>query len=217
MIFGRIVDLSIPLGERTIVYPGDTPFSIHWTSRIPEASCNVSALQSTPHLGTHVDAPLHFLSSGASIAAMPLDRFIGEAVCIDAPKAPGNDIVTADLRGADVRNGDIVIFRTGWEQRTASGTQFRDEWPGFETGMIEGLIKRGVIAIGVDTPSVDSPRALAAGAAAHKAAAANGMPIFEGLVNLSAIVARRFTFIALPLKLEGCEASPVRAVAVLKE
>jgi arylformamidase len=217
VIFGRIIDLSVPLGERTIVYPGDTPFSVRWTSRIPEAVCNVSAIESTPHLGTHVDAPLHFLSGGDSIAAIPLERFIGDAVCIDAPKDPGSDVATADIRGADIRKGDIVIFRTGWEKRIAGGTQFRDEWPGFDSRLVEELASMGVKAIGVDSPSADSPRAFSAGAAAHRTAAANGVPIFECLVNLSEIAGKRFTFIALPLRLEACEASPVRAVAVLPE
>jgi kynurenine formamidase len=120
-----------------------------------------------------------------------------------------------DLQGADIRSGDIVLFRTGWDARSNSPAFFEGEWPGLEPSLIEELIRRGVKATGGDIASADSPAAIAAGAAAHKIAGRAGMPIFEALVNLDCLVGRRFFFVGLPLKLEGVEASPIRALAIV--
>jgi kynurenine formamidase len=146
---------------------------------------------------------------------MPLQRSIGEAIALERPKEPGEDLSFEDLAGADILPGDIVLFRTGWDRRTASPAFFEDEWPGLEPSLVEELIRRGVKAIGGDIASADSPTALAAGAPAHKLAGRAGMPIFEALVNLDQVTGQRFYFLGLPLKLEGGEASPIRAVALV--
>ncbi len=80
---------------------------------------------------------------------------------------------------------------------------------------VKDLAARGVKAVGGDIASADGPAGLAAGAPAHKAALAAGLPIFEALVNLDRVAGRRFTFIGLPLRIVGGEASPIRAIAVL--
>ena len=77
------------------------------------------------------------------------------------------------------------------------------------------MIDAGAKAIGGDIVSADSPTAISEGAPAHKRALAAGMPIFEALVNLKEVVGRRFLFIGLPLRIEGGEASPIRAVALI--
>jgi kynurenine formamidase len=168
------------------------------------------------HTGTHVDAPLHFLGHPfPDVAGMPLRHFMGEATALERPKEPGEDLTVADLAGADIRSGDIVLFRTGWDKRSASLAFFQGECPGFHPALVEELIRRGVKAMGGDTASVDSPAAIAAGAPAHKLAGRAGMPVFEALVNLDQVTGQRFFFVGLPLKLQGCEASPIRAVALL--
>ena len=80
---------------------------------------------------------------------------------------------------------------------------------------MEELIRRGVKAVGGDIASADSPAAIAAGAPAHKLAGRAALPIFEALVNLDQLVGQRFYFLGLPLKLDGVEASPIRAVALV--
>ena len=138
-----------------------------------------------------------------------------DAVALDTPKNPGENVTMADIQAADIRGGDIVLFRTGWEKRTASPAFFEGDWPGLDPKLIEELNRRGVKAVGGDIASADSPTAIAAGAAAHKAAGRAGMPVFEALVNMHRVVGRRFVFLGLPLHLEGSEASPVRAIALL--
>lgn len=212
---GRIIDLSVPLSENTPFYPTDPPYRQSWHAAFQNSNVNVSRIEFGPHLGTHVDAPLHFIDRGMDIAAMAPDRFFGDAVAIDTPKGDGEDIRPEDFEGADIRPGDIVLFRTGWEERSGTQGFFEGEWPGFTLDAIEALIAKKVKAIGGDTPSADSPKAIGSGAPAHKRAFAVGLPVFEALTNMGEVVGRRFFFIGLPLRLENVEASPIRAIALL--
>jgi len=212
----RVVDLTAVLNDQIPCYPTDPRFTKSWHVLFIEHGFYVSKLQMGAHSGTHVDAPLHFLGDGfPDVAGMPLPLFMGEAIALERPKQPGEDLTVADLAGTDIRSGDIVLFRTGWDKRITSPAFFQDEWPGLQPSLVEELICRGVKGIGGDIASVDSPAAIAAGAPAHKLAGRAGMPIFEALVNLEQVTGQRFYFLGLPLKLEGGEASPIRAVALL--
>ena len=206
----RIIDLTAPLNNKTPVYPTDPPFITSWHVPFSEHGFYLSKLEMGAHSGTHVDAPLHFLGDAFAIIH-------GPAIALERAKQPGEDLGIADLEGADIHCGDIVLFRTGWDQRAATPAFFQDEWPGLEPSLVEELVRRGVKALGGDIASADSPAAIAAGAPAHKLAGRAGMPIFEALVNLDQVAGQRFYFLGLPLKLEGGEASPIRAVALLPE
>ncbi len=164
-----------------------------------------------------MDAPLHYLENGISIAELGLSSCIGPAVAFDVPTRVGEDVCAAAIPVAEIRPGDVVLLRTGWEERAGSPQYFGGEWPGISVGAIERLRERQVRALGTDSVSVDSHRAAALGAPAHRLLLAANVPVFEGLVNLRAVVGRRFVFVGLPLRLEGAEASPVRAVAILAE
>ncbi len=209
----RIIDLSAPLGETTQVYPGDPPLSFN--KSLKAGTITVTEITAGLHAGTHVDAPFHFIPEGKRITDFPLAAFYGEAVCLDAPKKPGEDIGTGDIDGKKIRRGDIVLFRTGWEERSGTLSFFGEDWPGMTPEAVEVLMRLGAKAIGGDTPSIDSRIAVGAGGPAHMRALGSGMPVFESLIGLSAVAGKRFTFCAFPLRLEGCEASPVRAVALL--
>jgi len=210
-----VVDLSVPLSPGTAFYPTDPPFRMAAHVDFPGSGVLVSKIETGLHIGTHVDAPLHVLPDGPSIADLPLSLFFGEAVCIGSPKRPGENIEPEDLRDADVRENDIVIFRTGWEERSGTVRFFQDEWPGFSPAAADALIRRKVKAAGLDSPSADGPKAISAGFPGHKRLLGAGIPVFEALVNLEQLVSRRFFFIGLPLDIDRGEASPVRALALL--
>lgn len=211
----RIIDLSAPLGESTRCYPTDPRFELSWHARVEVDGANVSKISTGPHAGSHVDAPLHFIADGTSVDAMPPGVFLGPAVVIDAPKQPGEDITIEDLRGADIRPGDIVLVHTGWGRRMNTDRFFEEGWPGFAPQAIREIIKLGAKAIGGDIPSADNCSGAENSFPSHKTALASGLPIFEGLVNLDQIAGKRVFFIGLPLRIEGGEASPVRAVAIV--
>jgi kynurenine formamidase len=211
----EIVDLSIRLSDATAHYPTDPPFHKSTHTDFPAAGALVSKIETGLHIGTHVDAPLHVRQSGAGISEMPAHRFLGAAIALETPKGPGQDIEPGDIHGRDIRKDDIVIFRTGWEERSGSPRFFQEEWPGISLQAADALLALGVKAIGLDTPSADGPKAIAAGFASHKRLLDAGVPLFEALVNLRRVAGRRFFFIGLPLGIDRGEASPVRAIAVL--
>jgi kynurenine formamidase/ribulose-5-phosphate 4-epimerase/fuculose-1-phosphate aldolase len=211
----EIVDLSVRLSDATVHYPTDPSFHRSTHSDFPGAGALVSKIETGLHIGTHVDAPLHVRPGGAAVSEMPVYRFLGTAIALETPKEPGQDIEPADFRGRGIRENDIVIFRTGWEERAGSPRFFQDEWPGISPAAADALRELGVKAVGLDTPSADGPRAIAAGFESHKRLLDAGIPIFEALVNLRRVAGRRFLFIGLPLGIDRGEASPVRAIALL--
>ena len=211
----EVVDLSVPLSDATAHYPTDPPFhkSIH--ADFSSAGALVSRIDTGLHIGTHVDAPLHVRQAGASISELPLYRFLGAAIGLDTPKKPGQDIEPADFEGRGIQENDIVVFRTGWEERSGSPRFFEGDWPGISLAAAEALLAAGVKAVGLDSPSADGPTAIASGFPAHKRLLDAGVPLFEALVNLRRIVGRRFFFVGPPLGIDHGEASPVRAIALL--
>jgi kynurenine formamidase len=213
----RVIDLTIPLNEHLPFYPTDPPFRKTWHVKLEEAGVNVSRLELGAHAGTHVDVPLHFLPDGADVATLPPAAFMGEAIVIDARKAPGEEVTPDDIDGVDIRADDIVLFYTGWEARAGTPAFFTETWPGVTPEVVCLLISKGVKAIGGDFPSIDSPAGIDAGVPAHKKALGAGLPVFEALVNLAGLAGTRFQFIGLPLRIEDGEASPIRAVAVLSD
>jgi L-fuculose-phosphate aldolase len=217
--FNRIaaVDLSIPLNKKTPFYPTDPPFKKEWHVKFKENGAWVSKLTMGAHSGTHVDAPLHFLEKGSDITMMELGSFFGRARAMDTPKKAGENIEVDDVYKAEFQEGDIVLFRTGWERYAGTNKFFSGEWPGFTPEAVDLLIQKRVKAIGGDIVSADSPSGLEQGAPSHKKALKAGLPVFEALVNLKKVTEKKFLFIGLPLKIINGEASPIRAVALLSK
>lgn len=210
----QIVDLTASLNEHIQCYPTDPAFKKSWHVEFKNAGVFVSKIEMGTHIGTHVDAPLHFIEDGVDISMMSTEVFFGEGIAIDTPKNEGEDIMPADFSGVDIKEGDIVLFRTGWEERANSTHFFEGNWPGFDPSAIDVLIAKKVKAIGGDIASIDSPTNIKNGAISHKKALGHGIPIFEALVNMKYIVSKRFFFVGLPLKIEKGDASPIRAIAI---
>ncbi|MGY6662982.1 MAG: arylformamidase [Glycocaulis sp.] len=207
----RIIDISPAIRPGLPVWPGDTPVQFERTWDMGQGSpVNVSKLTISTHTGAHADAPLHYDAKGEDAAAMALDVFIGPCVvvhCLEAGRQVSADMLAARL---DAVCGDDVparvLIRT-WRQAP------RDEWESEFTAIspdaIDYLSSRGVALIGVDTPSVDPETSKTMDA--HKRVAAHDMRILEGLV-LDDVAEGRYELIALPLKLAGVDAAPVRAI-----
>jgi len=165
----------------------------------------------------HVDAPLHFLVDGREMAAMPVDQWVGEAAVVDLTHLDANGEVTAEdlkRRAEHVRPGDIVLLRTDWPKRVSVETeQFWKDGPWTGLSACEWLVARQVKAVGYDyPPGPVHPR--------HDRRAAiffpAGITVIEYLTNLDQIGVSRCRFVALPLKLEGADGCPVRAIAIVE-
>ena len=204
---GMIVwDISQTLRPGLPVWPGDTAFSSaqRWVQD-DGSPVTVSHFATTVHAGTHADAPLHYDPAGSDAAAVPLAAYIGQCRVVDARAAGaliGADFVAARLTGPPPR----VLFRT-FERFPA------DAWPDDFTTIaaeaIAALAARGVILVGIDSPSLDPEDSKTMDA--HRAVLAADMRVLEGLV-LDDVPEGDYELIALPLKLAGLDASPVRAV-----
>src|SRR6185312_190939 len=123
----RVIDLSMPLDERTPYYPGDPAPRLCVATTIARDGFNVTSLDVSSHLGTHCDAPYHFLEEGARIDELPFERFVGPGVVVDvtglAPRTPitwEHLAPAADAFGPGV----IVLLRTGWDVHRASDRYF---------------------------------------------------------------------------------------------
>ena len=202
----RLWDISPPLAPGIPVWPGDTAFAIERTWRIGEASpVNVSRLSLSTHTGAHADAPLHYDAAGADSASRDLDPYLGPCRVIDAvgcasPIGP---------QALEARLGDTpprVLLRT---RAQAASAHWDERFAAIAPQAIELLAARGVRLVGVDTPSLDPQDSKTMDA--HRRVFAHDMAILEGLV-LDEVPEGDYELIALPLKLVGADASPVRAV-----
>lgn len=201
-----IIDISQPLSPGMAGFPGDAAYEESWTFRLgPFCPVNVSRISLSVHCGTHADAPLHYDRDGAAIAALPLEPYLGPCRVIDArgtgPLCLPEDI-SAALENAPPRillrlvdRCDPKIWPTGFRALSAA--------------TVELLASRGVRLVGIDTPSVDPETSKAL--EAHHACRKAGMRILENLV-LEHVAPDDYELIALPLKFENLDASPVRAV-----
>ncbi len=201
----KIYDVSPLISPRLAVWPGDTAPSRDVLCDLARGdTVTLSTLRATVHLGTHADAPSHYALKGRTIEHQPLDRYLGPAQLIDCPVANNSRVTPAELR--DTPNRPRVILRTG---TYPDPTNFNQDFAGLSVELIEFLASSGVITIAVDTPSVDlfSSKDLPA----HHACFRHDLAIIEGLV-LEGVPTGHYELIALPLKLEGFDASPVRAI-----
>ncbi len=210
----RIIDLSHAIISNMDQWPGDDqPLAIHRRSEHGPDTHMSSALELGCHVGTHIDAPLHFKADEAGLDALPLDRFAGRGCVIRFPEAPGPDALGPEiLVGYELDACDFVLLDTGWARHWGTPLYYR-QWPFLSLELARDLAGRGLKGIGLDTPSLDDFN----GRAAHDVCAAAGLINIENLRGLDGVPDRPFTFMALPLKLSGTEASPVRAVALIEE
>jgi kynurenine formamidase len=172
-----------------------------------------SSLEFGCHVGTHIDAPLHFLAGEPGVDRLSLDRFVGKGVVIRAGNGESPLVLGLEVcSGIDLAPLDFVLFDTGWDRHWGTERYYR-EWSYLSLELAEMLAGAGLKGVGLDTPSLDP----FGGQDAHDICARTGMINIENLANLGALPREGFTLLVMPLKLEGTEASPVRAVAMVPD
>ncbi|MBO0344120.1 arylformamidase [Roseibium sp. CAU 1637] len=201
-----LIDITPTVRAGMAVFPGDAACTIKQTFAIgPECPVNVTAFSMSTHCGAHADAPLHYDAQGKSIDQLDLEDFIGPARVVDArgtgPQCHPEDIAT-QLENAPPR---LLLRLEDKLDPMVWPKDFRTLAP--ET--VEFIAARGVRLIGVDVPSVDS--ATSKELPAHMKCRQFDLRILENLV-LSDVTPGDYDLIALPMKLEGLDAAPVRAV-----
>ena len=207
-----LIDISRSVSPATAVWPGDQEVQWTWTARRNEgeSSVNLGSLRLSTHTGTHVDAPLHVKPQGEATDDLPLDSFVGPARVVDVTaNAPSirPEHVNQHVNQLDGPSPERVLFKT------SSGVSPDDEWPDavvpIHPDTIHALADAGVSLVGTDAPSVDPLDST--DLPAHHALLDTGIVNLEGLV-LTDVPPGRYELIALPLKIVGGDAAPVRAV-----
>jgi arylformamidase len=210
----RLIDLSHTIVSGMAQWPGDKqPLQLIRHSLHGESSHMSSGLHFGCHVGTHIDAPLHFLDGEPGIDELPLDRFWGAAVVVRCGDGETTGPLGAELLDdLDLTDVDFVLFDTNWSQHWGTD-RYYERWSYLSTELAERLAASGLKGVGLDTPSLDG----FGGQAAHDICAPAGMINIENLTNLDAVPDKGFTLQVMPLKLDQTEASPVRAVAMLEK
>lgn len=203
----RIYDITRPISASTTVWPGDALPELAWSARIEEgSSVNIGLIRMSTHTATHVDAPLHYKTGGHPIDAYPIELFIGEALLIDAS---GREAVSPEDVAAVPPGTERLLVRTGHSD--AGDDEWRDEITFFTPDTITELAARGVRLVGTDAPSFDPVDS--SDLPAHHMLAHHRIANLENL-QLADVPLGVYRLIALPPKLKGMDAAPVRAVLI---
>lgn len=201
----KLWDISPLVHPDAPIFPGDEPYRLQWTARLsPQCPVNLSALTMSPHVGAHADAPLHYADEAPDIATVDLDAYLGPCRVIHAIGC-GPLIRVEHLAHAAEGLPARVLVRTCEK----ADTLWREDFTAYAPETVAWLAERGVRLIGLDTPSVDP--ATSKSLDSHQQLLRSNLRVLENLV-LDEVPAGDYELLALPLKLAGACASPVRAV-----
>lgn len=203
----RLRDISITLAAGTPEWPGDTPYSCGWSGTLSQGSTvNVSSYTTSPHVGTHADAPLHVRDGWPGSHELPLDAFYGRAAVVDVTGI--TEMIEVETLASSIgdRNIERLLLRTGC---TIGSGSFPESWPALSEACTRILLGRGLRLLGVDAPSVDKRHSKSL--PVHKMIFSGNACILENL-DLRRIPPRTYELIAFPVKIMSLDAAPVRAI-----
>ena len=223
----QIIDLTMELADGMQTHPAHPrcvviEFASHAATaprfRPPCMGFASRILMFSDHIGTHVDSPFHFIPTGETIEAVPLDRLVGPAICLDvSAKAPEAAVTPAMLEAAEKRAGavllpgDILLVRAWPGHHTDDGFL---QCAGLNREAADWVVARGVKALGCDLASPDDPKDLTR--PVHMVLLGQGIPIMEHVAHLDVLPRARFQFVGVPLRIRGATGSPIRAIAIIQ-
>ncbi len=200
------IDISPIITPEIAVFPGDTTFSRNILLDFSLGhNLTLSSINSTVHLGSHTDAPNHYHPDGEDIASRDLNYYLGECQVITVNISKKARIFPDDIKNVKVK-AKRVLFKTS---SFPDPNHWNDDFNSLSPQLINYLVNLGVILVGIDTPSVDP--ADSKDLETHNAIFDNNLAILEGIV-LDKVENGIYTLIALPLRIEKADASPVRAI-----
>lgn len=201
----RFFDVTLPIDERMITYPGNPSPSIQRYSSIPQSTVNESLITIGSHTGTHVDSMLHIKNDVEDVEALPISSFYGKCKVFDLTFID-KEIHQMDLKDLKIEKGDIILLKT--RNSELGFKKFRSEYVHVKRDAAEYLVKVGVKTLGFDYLSIKKFRE---DPEVHQILISN-LTLFEGL-NLADVPAGEYTFIGLPLRIK-CDGSPARVLLV---
>jgi kynurenine formamidase len=224
----QLVDLSQPIYQGMPVFPGHLK-TVMWDFHTHEETARLDlgfsyrtkGVMLSDHGPSHVDAPNHVDPDpgAASIDELPLSLFITPAIAVDCTALGPGDTITREAveeklgtTGQTLPNEGTVLLWTGHHDRCYGTSEWLGDHAGTSRDLMEWLDDSGVVNVGIDAPSIDSPSTRYPG---HQVCRERGLLNTENLANLGSVVGREFTWVGLPLPMQGATGSPIRAVALL--
>ena len=206
----RIYDISVPIRSGGLVYPGNPEIDISLQQAVAKgASANVSAIRFGSHTGTHADAARHFFDDGQTVDKIPLERLIGPALLLtfaDDVRSVG----AAELRAHDIKGQTRILLRTR-NSAFLSQKDFVKDYTYLAPDGAQYLVDQGVELVGIDYLSIEQFHS--GHHLTHRTLLERSVVIVEGL-DLSVPPPGEYQFICLPLRIDGCDGAPARAVLI---
>lgn len=202
----KIYDITPEITPQLAVFPGDTPFQQKVLMDCQKGDhIGLSSLTMTPHLGAHVDAPNHYSTSGVGISERSLHFYLGPCQVISVQLPRGARITPEHIKNIPIRAHRVLFHTSSFPNPNQWNTDFNS----LSAELIDYLSDYKVCLVGIDTPSIDlsEDKELSA----HHRVMERDMAILEGIV-LTGVPDGLYTLSALPLKMKGADASPVRAI-----
>ena len=200
-----LYDITLPLRPEQPSWPGDEPFCVGINQSIAKGSLfNTTKFSLESHFATHIDAPYHLEQNGLTVENIPLESLIGPVLVHEV------DAVDFIRPGhlPDLSNIERIIFKTPNTQFIAD-TVFHTEFTAISFEAAELLVHAGVKLIGIDYFSVETYHS--ENYPVHHLLCGNSVILLEG-VDLRQISPGWYELLALPMKIQGADGSPVRAI-----
>jgi arylformamidase len=195
----KIIDVTRPLSEGILTYPGDIPPVFRQEDR---GHYLITGLRLSTHTGTHIDAPVHYLKTGDTIDTIPLSHLIGTCRVLDVTRA-GTSITANHLKGR-LDKVDRLLLKTSF----SNTNQFEENYPSLTADAARLITFCNMKCVGIDSPSIESHEC---DGTVHRELLSRGCIIIE-LLDLSHVEEGDYTLVALPLRFTGLDGSPARVV-----
>jgi arylformamidase len=206
----RIYDISVPIRSGGLVYPGNPEIEITLQQAMAKgAGANVSYIRFGSHTGTHADAARHFFDDGQTVDAIPLERLIGPALLVSFPDDL-RAVSAADLQKHDIKGHTRILLRTR-NSALLSQKEFVRDYTYLAPDGAQYLVDNGVYLVGIDYLSIEQFHS--GHHKTHRTLLEQSVVILEGL-DLSVPTPGEYELICLPLRIEGCDGAPARAVLI---
>lgn len=201
----RCIDLTHTFTARMSVYPGDPAPQLLQKAHLEKEGFVDFEAQTGMHMGTHIDGPMHMIPDARRLSEMPIDKFVGNGILIDAR---GRDVIDETvLHAVEIPQGSIALVMTGWSEKFGASEYFTN-FPRMTRVCVNTLIERGVKMVGLDTPSPDDPPF-----PLHTLFLEKEILLIENLAHLGLLAGvHAFEIYALPAKFEA-DSAPARVIA----
>ncbi len=202
------IDISLTIKTGRIVWPGDPKVEVTKLMQIENGEiCNTRHLSCPVHVGTHIDAPLHFINGGDGIETLPLSSLAGNAKVIEIKNE--EKIPLGEIENEEIEEGDIVLFKTINSSTYLKETSFNENYVYLSTEAARYLVSKKISTVGIDYYSIAGINDNIV--ECHEILLGTKVTIIEGL-DLSGVTAGKYEFVCLPLKIEGSDGAPARAI-----